>query len=177
MCAMARRPAFWRIPNSAKPTCTSHPGHAVMKDDDLRIKLGRVRDRGRARRTKPFIAQALAAAEKAGGYKRRSGQRTRGSTFGRGRAASFAAARHLTDRGRRVAVKARIARHGRQRTPLRAHLEYLRREVSRGITLPAACSTPNATAPNIGPLPNAATATVITSASSCLLKTPNSCPT
>jgi type IV secretory pathway VirD2 relaxase len=99
----------------------------MTKDDDLRIKLGRVRDRGRARRAKPFIAQALAAAEKAGGYKRRSGQRTRGSTFGRGRAASLAAARHITDRGRRVAVKARVVRHGRQRTPLRAHLEYLRR--------------------------------------------------
>src|SRR6202040_80286 len=53
---------------------------------------------------------------------------TRGSTFGRGRTASFAAVRHVTDRGRRVAVKARVARHGRQRTPLRAHLEYLRRE-------------------------------------------------
>src|SRR6202040_1212727 len=53
---------------------------------------------------------------------------TRGSTFGRGRTASFAAARHVNDRGRRVAVKARVVRHGRQQTPLRAHLEYLRRE-------------------------------------------------
>src|SRR5215831_19331003 len=97
----------------------------MTRDDDLRIRLGRVRDRGRG---KPFIAQALAAAERAGGFKRRSSHNTRGSTFGRGRAASFAAARHITDRGRRVAVKARVVRHGRQRTPLRAHLEYLRRE-------------------------------------------------
>ena len=43
----------------------------MSRDDDLRIRLGRVRDRGRARRAKPFIAQALAAAEKAGGFKRR----------------------------------------------------------------------------------------------------------
>jgi type IV secretory pathway VirD2 relaxase len=97
-------------------------------DDDLRIRLGRVGDRGRPRRSKSFINQALAAAERAGGFKRRPGHNTRGSTFGRGRTASFAAARHVTDRGRRVAVKARVARHGRQRTPLRAHLEYLRRE-------------------------------------------------
>jgi type IV secretory pathway VirD2 relaxase len=97
----------------------------MTRDDDLRIRLGRVRDRGRG---KPFIAQALAAAERAGGFKRRASHNTRGSTFGRGRAASFAAARHITDRGRRVAVKARVVRHGRQRTPLRAHLEYLRRE-------------------------------------------------
>src|SRR5215831_21399652 len=76
----------------------------------------------------PAPPQALAAAERAGGFKRRASHNTRGSTFGRGRAASFAAARHVTDRGRRVAVKARIVRHGRQRTPLRAHLEYLRRE-------------------------------------------------
>ena len=31
-------------------------------DDDLRVRIGRVRDRGGARRAKPFIAQALAAA-------------------------------------------------------------------------------------------------------------------
>jgi type IV secretory pathway VirD2 relaxase len=97
-------------------------------DDDLRIRLGRVRDRGRARRSKPFIAQALAAAERAGGFKRRSTHNVRGSTFGRGRTASFAAARRMTDRTRSVTVKARVVRHGRGRTPLRTHLEYLRRD-------------------------------------------------
>jgi type IV secretory pathway VirD2 relaxase len=97
-------------------------------DDDLRVRLGRVRDRGRARRSKPFIAQALAAAERAGGFKRRSAHNARRSTFGRGRTASFAAARRMTDRTRSVTVKARVVRHGRQRTPLRTHLEYLRRE-------------------------------------------------
>jgi type IV secretory pathway VirD2 relaxase len=97
-------------------------------DDDLRIRLGRVRDRGRARRAKPFIAQALAAAEKAGGFKRRAHDGARGSTFGRGRAASFAAARSLGDRSRGAMVKARVVRQGIKRAPLSSHLEYLRRE-------------------------------------------------
>jgi hypothetical protein len=34
---------------------------AMTSDDDLRIRLGRIRDRGSARRAKPFIAQVLAA--------------------------------------------------------------------------------------------------------------------
>ena len=97
----------------------------MTRDDDLRIRLGRVREGGRARRAKPFIAQALAAAEKAGGFKRRSGHGVRSSTFGRGRAASFAAARRLTDRSRGAMVKARVVRHGIKRVPLSAHLEYL----------------------------------------------------
>src|SRR3984893_2420816 len=100
----------------------------MTRDDDLRVKLGRVRDRGSARRAKPFIAQALAAAEKAGGLKRRSGRKGRNASFGRGRAASVAAARLMTDRTRSVAVKARVVRHGTKRTPLNAHLVYLRRE-------------------------------------------------
>ena len=37
----------------------------MTRDDDLRIRLGRIRSRGS--RSRPFIAQALAAAEKAGG--------------------------------------------------------------------------------------------------------------
>jgi type IV secretory pathway VirD2 relaxase len=100
----------------------------MSRDDDLRIRLGRVRDRGRARRSKPFIAQALAAAERAGGFKRRSAHGVPRSTFGRGRTASFVATRGMTDRTRHVAIKARVVRHGRQQTPLKAHLEYLRRE-------------------------------------------------
>ena len=99
----------------------------MTRDDDLRVRLGRIRDRGRARRVKPFISQALAAAEKAGGFKRRSGHSAR-STFGRGRAASFAATRFMTNRSRSVTVKARVVRHGIKRAPLSAHLEYLRRE-------------------------------------------------
>jgi len=103
----------------------------MTRDDDLRVRLGRVRDRGSARRAKPFIAQALAAAEKAGGLNRRSGRNGRTTAFGRGRAASVAAARLMSNRTRSVAVKARVVRHGTKRTPLSAHLVYLRRE---GIT-------------------------------------------
>jgi type IV secretory pathway VirD2 relaxase len=102
----------------------------MTRDDDLRVRLGRVRDRGRgsARRAKPFIAQALAAAEKAGGLHRRSGRSARSTAFGRGRAASVAAVRLMTDRTRSVAVKARVVRHRAKGAPLGTHLAYLRRE-------------------------------------------------
>jgi type IV secretory pathway VirD2 relaxase len=104
--------------------------HAMIRDDDLRLRLGRVRDRGRgsARRAKPFIARALAAAEKAGGLYRRSGRSTRSRALGRGRAASVAAARLMTDRTRSVTVKARVVRHRTRGAPLGTHLAYLRRE-------------------------------------------------
>lgn len=100
----------------------------MTRDDDLRIRLGRIRDRGSARRGKPFVAQVLAAAEKAGGLHRRSRQSARGTAFGRGRAATVAAARLLSDRARSVAVKARVVRHRQNRAPLKDHLLYLRRE-------------------------------------------------
>jgi type IV secretory pathway VirD2 relaxase len=110
-----------------------HFGHLasiciMTHDDDLRIRLGRIRDRGSARRAKPFIAQVLAATEKAGGLHRRSGRKARPTAFGRGRPASIAAARLLTDRTRSVTVKARVVRHRARGAPLKAHLAYLRRE-------------------------------------------------
>jgi hypothetical protein len=102
----------------------------MTRDDDLRVRLGRIRDRGRgsARRVKPFIAQALAAAERAGGLHRRSGRGRRSTAFGRGRAASIAAPRLMTHRTRSVAFKARIVRHVARGAPLGTHLAYLRRE-------------------------------------------------
>jgi type IV secretory pathway VirD2 relaxase len=102
----------------------------MTRDNDLRVRLGRVRDRGRgsARRAKPFIAQALAAAEKAGGLHRRLGRSARSTAFGRGQAASIVAARLMTDRTRSVAVKARVVRHRARGAPLGTHLAYLRRE-------------------------------------------------
>jgi len=100
----------------------------MTRDDDLRVRVGRVRDRGSVRRAKPFIAQALAAAERAGGMKTRSGRGARSSTFGRGRAAVITANRWLTDRTRNVTVKARVVRHASKRAPLDAHLAYLRRD-------------------------------------------------
>ena len=99
----------------------------MTRDDDLHIRLGRIRSRGI--QSRPFIAQALAAAEKAGGLAHPA-RRARAGKFGRGRAASLSASR-LTDRSRRVVVKARVVRHRVNRAPLSAHLTYLRRE---GIT-------------------------------------------
>jgi type IV secretory pathway VirD2 relaxase len=102
----------------------------MIRDNDLHIRPGRVRDRGRrnAHRVKPFIARVLASAEKAGGLQRRSGRRGSSGAFGRGRAASIAAARLMTNRTRSVAVKARVVRHRARGAPLRTHLAYLRRE-------------------------------------------------
>jgi type IV secretory pathway VirD2 relaxase len=99
----------------------------MTHDDDLHIRLGRIRARG-TQRSRPFIAQALAAAEKAGGLAKARSSRRRSGAFGRGRAASLAASRLLTDRSRGVVVKARVVRHGIKRAPLGAHLNYLKRE-------------------------------------------------
>ena len=100
----------------------------MTRDDDLRVRIGRIHDTARARRAKPFIAQALAAAEKAGGLHRRSGRGARSAAFGRGRAASLAATRLVTNRTRSVTVKARIVRQRARGAALSAHLAYLRRE-------------------------------------------------
>jgi type IV secretory pathway VirD2 relaxase len=98
----------------------------MSRDDDLRVRIGRVRSRG-GLHERPFITQALVATRKAGGFKSRS-YRSGRSTFGRGRTATFAAARLLNDRSRGAMVKARVVRHGLKRAPLGLHLDYLRRE-------------------------------------------------
>jgi hypothetical protein len=118
------RTSHWKIDT----LCTLRASAPMTSDDDLRIRLGRIRDRGSARRAKPFIAQVLAATEKAGGRHRRSQWNTHGAAFGRGRAAGVAAIRRLSDRTRSVTVKARVVRHRQNRVPLKDHLVYLRRE-------------------------------------------------
>ncbi|MGY3390219.1 type IV secretory pathway VirD2 relaxase [Bradyrhizobium sp. USDA 3311] len=97
----------------------------MAKNDDFRIRPGRIRST-RGARTKSFLAQALTAAQKAGGLSR-SGVR-RGSTFGRGRAASLAASRLLNNRARGAIVKARVVRRMRSPGALRAHIGYLQRD-------------------------------------------------
>ncbi|MGM4954138.1 relaxase/mobilization nuclease domain-containing protein [Bradyrhizobium barranii] len=97
----------------------------MTRDDDLRIRPGRIRST-RAPRTKPFLAQALTAAQKAGGLSR--GKHGHGRKFGRGRAASIAAARLLNARGRGAMVKARVVRRMRSPGALRAHIGYLQRD-------------------------------------------------
>jgi type IV secretory pathway VirD2 relaxase len=101
---------------------------AVIRDDDFRLRPGRIRSRG-SQRGRPAIAQALAAAQRAGGLSA-GGARSAGrgfSTFGRGRAASIRATHRLGSRTRNVVVKARVVRHG-GRASLAAHLGYLQRD-------------------------------------------------
>jgi type IV secretory pathway VirD2 relaxase len=100
----------------------------MTDDSDFRVRPGRIRTRG-GQRTRPAIAQALAAAQRAGGL---GAGRARSSgvgfsTFGRGRAASIRAAHRLGGRARNVVIKARVVRHG-GRSSLGAHLDYLQRD-------------------------------------------------
>lgn len=97
-------------------------------DDDFRVRPGRIRSRG-GQRALPIIAQALAAAQRAGGHVSRRGRIVAPgrSTFGRGRVASLRATHRLGRRARQVIVKARVVRHG-GRASLAAHLNYLQRD-------------------------------------------------
>jgi len=101
----------------------------MAEEHDFRPRPGRVRS-SRSQRVKPFIAQALAAAQRAGGgVSRRGTLKSLGrSTFGRGRVATVRANRLLTARTRLVTVKARIVRHTARSGSLGAHLGYLRRD-------------------------------------------------
>ena len=98
-------------------------------DNDFHVRPGRIRSSGK-KAMRPFIAQALAAAQKAGARISHSGRITPGnrSTFGRGRTASVRANRRLTGRSRIVVIKTRVVRHKGRATPLKAHLNYLRRD-------------------------------------------------
>ena len=94
-------------------------------NDDFRVRPGKIRST-RGPRTKPFLAQALRAAQKAGGLSRAA--RGGASRFGRGRAASLAASRMLQARSRGAMVKARVVRQTRSPGALRAHIGYLKRD-------------------------------------------------
>jgi type IV secretory pathway VirD2 relaxase len=102
---------------------------AMVKDDDFRVRPGRIRSRS-AERARPFILQALAAAQRAGGHVSRAGKvtRGRGGRMGRGRVATIRANRIITRRSRFCTVKARVVRQNGQGAPLSRHLSYLRRE-------------------------------------------------
>ncbi|HQS44899.1 MAG: type VI secretion protein [Rhizobiales bacterium 24-66-13] len=101
----------------------------MARDDDFQARPGRIRS-SRAQRAKPFVAQALAAAQRAGGGISRQGMLRGGtrSTFGRGRVASVQANRLLTGRSRLVTIKVRVVRHTARSAPLATHLGYLSRE-------------------------------------------------
>ncbi|OYZ94691.1 MAG: hypothetical protein B7X99_15170, partial [Rhizobiales bacterium 17-65-6] len=73
-----------------------------MSDDrEFRVRPGGIRST-RAQQARPFIAQALAAARKAGGGVSRSGKIAAGnrSRFGSGQVASLQAGRRITPRSR-----------------------------------------------------------------------------
>jgi len=98
----------------------------MSSNDDFRVRPGKIRST-RGPRTKPFLTQALQAAQKAGGLSR-GASRHSGSRFGRGRTASIAASRLLQARGRGAMVKARVIRRMRSPGALRAHIGYLKRD-------------------------------------------------
>lgn len=101
-----------------------------MADErEFRIRPGRVRST-RVQAARPFIAQVLAAAKKAGGGVSRSGRVTSGnrSRFGHGQRASIQANRLITARSRRAVIKTRVVRHSARAAPLETHLDYLRRD-------------------------------------------------
>ncbi|QXX76137.1 VirD2 family relaxase/mobilization nuclease [Methylovirgula sp. HY1] len=101
----------------------------MVEDDEFQVRPGRIRS-SRAQRAKPFIAQALAAAQKAGGHIRHNGSlgsRSR-SYFGRGRVAVIQANRFITGRSRGAVIKARFVRQASLGNKLGPHLAYLKRE-------------------------------------------------
>jgi type IV secretory pathway VirD2 relaxase len=101
----------------------------MTRDDDLRVRPGRIRDVKAPRRAKSFVAQALAATQKVGGFQHGGHRRPSSrSTFGRGRAAAVQAYARLRADSRVVAIKARVVRHGARGAPLLTHLSYLRRD-------------------------------------------------
>jgi type IV secretory pathway VirD2 relaxase len=103
------------------------------RDDDLRIKLGRIRDRGRGgRKPDTFIGEVMRAARKAGhagsSFGRATGHSDR-SRFGRGQSAALSLSRHSGSR--RVLTKAHVVRHnssGLRYASLSRHVAYLKRD-------------------------------------------------
>jgi type IV secretory pathway VirD2 relaxase len=101
-------------------------------EDHLRIRPGRIRDKGRGTtRPKSFVGQVMRAVRKAGhtgrGFGRERG--SSGSRFGRGRSAALALS--LRSPSRRVVIKARVVRHRGNRfssAPLAKHVSYLKRD-------------------------------------------------
>jgi hypothetical protein len=104
----------------------------TARDDELRVRPGRVRDGGRAGgKPQSFVGQVMRAARKAGHTGPGLGRAARrgAPAFGRGRAAAAALA--LRSPHRRVVIKARVVRQRGSRfrsAPLAKHLDYLQRD-------------------------------------------------
>ena len=103
-----------------------------LRDNDLRIRPGRIRDKGRAAaKPKTFVGEVMRAAKKAGHAGTGFGLQGRGagSRFGRGRSAALALS--LRSPSRRVVMKARVVRQFGTRfrsVPLPRHMAYLKRD-------------------------------------------------
>jgi type IV secretory pathway VirD2 relaxase len=104
-----------------------------QRDNDLRVRPGRIRDSGRSSsRPKSFVGQVMRAAKRAGHIGNGFGRGKAGvsrSRFGRGRRAALSLT--LRSTSRRVVMKARVVRHHGTRfrsAPLRKHITYLKRE-------------------------------------------------
>src|SRR5260370_325361 len=112
----------------------AHRGTSVSRrDDELRIRLGRIRDRGRnSRRTDSFIGEVMRAGKRAGHVGESFGGGPGGarrSRFGRGRGAAVSLS--LRSGWRRVVTKVRVIRHTGSRfrsAPLSNHVIYLKRD-------------------------------------------------
>lgn len=104
----------------------------TTRDDDLRIRPGRIQHGNRGgKRPQTFVGEVMRAAKKAGhvGNSFRSGQGRSRSRFGRGRRAAVSI--RLRSNARRVVTKARVVRHQGPRfrsAPLPKHIAYLKRE-------------------------------------------------
>ena len=105
------------------------PGNSMTSDDDLRIRLGRVRDGGRARRAKPFMARHSRPPRRPAGSSGElvtGGDRSPSAGGGRrvfaGRPESRRLGPRRDDQG---PCRASQASSGRRSVP---HLEYLRRD-------------------------------------------------
>ncbi len=104
----------------------------TRRDDDLRVRPGRIHHGNRgAKRPQTFVGEVMRAAKKAGhvGNSFRSSQGRSRSRFGRGRRAAVSI--RLRSNARRVVMKARVVRHQGARfrsAPLPKHIAYLKRE-------------------------------------------------
>jgi type IV secretory pathway VirD2 relaxase len=105
----------------------------TRRDDDFRVRPGRIRDGHRgARRPRTFVGEVMRAAKKAGHIGNSFGRGKAGaggSRFGRGRRAALSLS--LPSTARRVVTKARVVRHHGTRfrsAPLPRHVAYLKRE-------------------------------------------------
>jgi type IV secretory pathway VirD2 relaxase len=110
--------------------CSRNVREFMMRgENDFHIRPGRIRSSS-SQRARPFVAQALAAAQRAGGQVSRSGKITSGnrSYFGRGKRASVQANHHLTSRSRIAVIKTRVVRQTSRSAPLTTHLSYLQRD-------------------------------------------------